>query len=160
MRFDTFTSLYSVCAITITRLILSSRFKPENIIYEGARIGIFRDLEPLLGIIVACAPFFRTTFKVMAGHNPKSASPNPPSSGFARTNNLRVRNFRLQTDGSSQFSTEMSVKGGISETQITSPSPQARCFLQRTATDPWQGIDAPTSITVKRGWEVKINQDC
>ena len=151
---------YSVCAITTARLVLSSRITTGDITYKLARIAIFRDLEPLLGIIVACGPFFRTVFKAMLGHKPKIPSPNALSSGFAKANNQRVRNIRLHSYGSSQFSTNAAVEGGMSETHITSLSPQTRCILQRRAIDPWQGIAEPTSITVNRGWEVRINEDC
>ena len=161
MRLNTFMNHYSVCAITITRLVLSSRIKSNNITYGFTRIAIFRDLEPLLGIIVACAPFFPTTLKVMLGRKTKLPSPNALSNGFARTNNQRVRNFGLQTYHKSYSLTKLALNGGgMSETQITSPSIQAKCFLPRKTTDAWQGVDEPTSITVKRGWEVTVNQDC
>ena len=149
---------YSVCAITITRLAIASRLTTDDFTYDLARIAIVTDLEPLLGIIVACAPLFPPTLRViMVGHKRKTSSAKTSSSGFARLNSKGERNLRHRTDDHSYNLTNVNLEGGMNETHITSPNSQPSCSLERSATDLGQAVDEQGSITVKRGWEIRTN---
>lgn len=48
----------SVISVTIIRIVLAARLDPIDFTYNLAPLAIVTDLEPLLAIIIACAPLF------------------------------------------------------------------------------------------------------
>ena len=88
--------MHSVCIFTVIRLAFSVRIDLDDFAYDIERIGIMTELEPLLGIIIACLPTFPPAVKKLAGHikttNPKA--PNVLSNSVAR---LRLRRAKDST---------------------------------------------------------------
>ena len=88
--------VHSVCIVTIIRLALSIQINLDDFTYDVTRISIVTQLEPLLGIIIACLPTFPPAVKKLTGHikttNPKTR--NVLSNSVAR---LRLRRAKDST---------------------------------------------------------------
>ncbi|KAM0801841.1 hypothetical protein BDR22DRAFT_888293 [Usnea florida] len=91
-----FTLGFLICIVTMVRLALSVQFNQEDFAYDVARIGIVTELEPLLGIIIACLPTFPPAIKKLTGHikSPNSETRNILSSTMVR---LRLRRAKDST---------------------------------------------------------------
>lgn len=141
----------SVCAITVTRLVIAARLSTQDFTYDLARLAIVTDLEPLLGIIVACAPMFPPTFKAAINRKPKSSG---NSSGFTELNSKSgARGFWFRSADDSYPLTD--VEGGANHTQITGPASRQSSFHESSVAGPRDGAGEQPAITVKTRWEIK-----
>lgn len=60
--------LFSICAMTLARLLISQYYKLDNYTRQAAIVGFITGLEPMFGVINVCLPFF----PVMVTHVSKS----------------------------------------------------------------------------------------
>ena len=147
----------SICTITITRLVIASRLTTDayahNFAHDFAKIAIVTDLEPLLGIIVACAPLFPPTLEAMFNHKCTSSPSSILSSGLARLHSKGARTFEFRALDDSYPLTD--VEGGLNETHITSRHTQPGSSHQSNAAGLGEFVDERPTITVERSWEVR-----
>lgn len=142
----------SVCAITITRLVISARLSTTDFTYDLARLAIATDLEPLLGIIAACAPLFPPTLKAAFKPKQKTFLSSGFTDGFAKLGSKSTRTLRFRSADDSYPLTD--VEGGINHTHITSPNSQKSSVQEYSLVGPNDAVEQP-AITVKKGWEIK-----
>lgn len=145
-----------VCVITIIRFALSCNLSTEDFTYDLGRIAIVTDLEPLLGIIVACAPLFPPSIKAALKRSRKPSDPSGYSSGFTKLNNSKgTSKHKL---GSSDDTFPLADLEGVSnETKITSPGSQPNSLYGNSTAERERGGFDDSSITVKRGFELKTS---
>lgn len=88
--------MHSVCIVTMIRLALSVQIDLDDFTYDITRIGIVTELEPLLGITIACLPIFPPAIKKLTGHikTTNSNTRNVLSNSVAR---LRLRRAKDST---------------------------------------------------------------
>jgi hypothetical protein len=55
--------------MTLTRLLVSSYYEPNNMTKQNGIVAFITGLEPIVGIINACMPFFPPVFRRI-GHSP------------------------------------------------------------------------------------------
>ncbi|KAL8747850.1 MAG: hypothetical protein Q9184_007546, partial [Pyrenodesmia sp. 2 TL-2023] len=144
-----------VCAITITRLAIASRLTTNDFTYDLAKLAIFTDLEPLLGIIVACAPLFPPTFKAVHDRMLKRSSSGSSARGFARLTNKGTTGIQNQaSDASYPF---VDIEGGRNKTLVTSPSSQPNSLLGINADASDEDARLQHTITVTTGWDIRTD---
>lgn len=143
----------SVCAITITRLVIAARLSTKDFTYDLARLAIVTDLEPLLGIIVACAPLFPPAFKAAINRKPKSYQPSGSSSGFANLNSKSARSLWFRSADDSYPLTDF--EGGANHIQITGPNSRQSSLHDSSVAGQRDGTEGQPAITVKTRWEIK-----
>ncbi|KAL9580531.1 MAG: hypothetical protein Q9212_004439 [Teloschistes hypoglaucus] len=148
----------SVCAITITRLVIAAKLSQDDFTYDLARLAIITDLEPLLGIIVACAPLFPPSIKAaLAWRRESQRGTSTLSSSFAKLNNSKAsQKAKLQSADDSYHLTD--VQGRANEINITSPNSQPSSFHEGHEAELGEGLYQHRNITVKKGWEIKTHQ--
>ncbi|CAF9937909.1 MAG: hypothetical protein HETSPECPRED_000703 [Heterodermia speciosa] len=144
-----------VCGITITRVILAKRLDIHDFTYDLAKIAIVTDLEPLLGIIAACAPLFPTTIKAVLQRGHKSAGSGAHTSSLAGMNGESARKTRLRSYDAVYPLNDLEV--GVHGTHITSPGRHPRVSLEGDTAYLEGGADSQPTINVKREWEVRTN---
>ena len=88
--------VHSVCIVTIIRLALSVQINLDDFTYDVTRIAIVTQLEPLLGIIIACLPIFPPAVRKLTSHikTTNSNTRNVLSNSVAR---LRLRRAKDST---------------------------------------------------------------
>ncbi len=143
----------SVCAITITRLVIAARLSTKDFTYDLARLAIVTDLEPLLGIIVACAPMFPPTLKAALNRKPRRSQSSGLSSGFAKLNSKSARSLWFRSADDSYPLKD--VEGVVNHTQITGPNSRQSSFHDSSVAGPRDGTEEQPAITVKTKWEIK-----
>ncbi|KAL8831712.1 MAG: hypothetical protein Q9170_005174 [Blastenia crenularia] len=144
-----------VCTITITRLAIASRLTTHDFTYDLARLAIVTDLEPLLGIIVACAPLFPPTFKAFKDHIRKPQSTGTSARGFAKMPTRSTTYLDRQTSSDSYPLTGM--RSGRNETRVTAPGDRNTPTHDNDTTGTDQAGGEPREIKVKRGWEIRTD---
>ena len=89
-----------MCIITIIRLVLSIHLNLDDFTYEVLKLTIVTSLEPLLGIVIACLPFFPPVIRKIAAYyrNNKIKTRNVLSSSIARLRAKRSSAFRSIDD--------------------------------------------------------------
>lgn len=142
-----------MCAITVTRLVISARLSTTDLTYDLNRLAIVTDLEPLLGIIVACAPLFPPTLKAALNRKPKISQSSASSSGFAKLNGKSARGPGFRSADDSYPLTD--VEGGVNHTQVTGPDSRRSSFHEAGVAGPREGTGEQPAITVKTRWEIK-----
>ena len=111
---------YRVCAITITRIILATRLNINDFTYDLAKLAIVTCLEPLLGIVVACAPFFPTIIKILLERAHKPTRSDAQINNLAISNRKMGRKIKLNSFDDNHPLSDL--EGCLNETHITSPS--------------------------------------
>ncbi|KAL8657924.1 MAG: hypothetical protein Q9202_007643 [Teloschistes flavicans] len=122
---------------------MSAKLTQEDFTYNLARLAIVTDLEPLLGIIVACAPLFPPTIKAALAW--RRGSQRGTSSQKAK---------RPSADDSYHLT---DVQERANEIHITSPHSQQSSFHEGNEAELGEGLYKNRTITVKKGWEIKTH---
>ncbi|KAI4253120.1 MAG: hypothetical protein LQ352_003884 [Teloschistes flavicans] len=136
---------------------MSAKLTQEDFTYNLARLAIVTDLEPLLGIIVACAPLFPPTIKAaLAWRRGSQRGTSGPFSNFAKLNNSKgsQKAKRPSADDSYHLT---DVQGRANEIHITSPHSQQSSFHEGNEAELGEGLYKNRTITVKKGWEIKTH---
>lgn len=149
------THVHSVCAITIIRLVLSIHLNLDDFTYSIAKIGIVTTLEPLLGIIIACLPFFPPALKKMSGHmKTKPEIWNVLSSAMARLRSKRSENSTFQRFDDSYPLTDLENNNTHNHITGISSEPDS---LDRNYRE-LAGAKPQSAIKVDFGWEVRSDE--
>ncbi|KAI9717830.1 MAG: hypothetical protein M1828_007069 [Chrysothrix sp. TS-e1954] len=101
-----------IVALTIFRLVISYAYEPPNLTKQSAIVDLVTGLEPTLGILIACLPFFPTPLQRLASRfnvslfssSKKSkttgtAGSGPLSSGVGMSGPAQGKGFRKLNDG-------------------------------------------------------------
>ena len=99
----------SVCIVTMIRLALSVQIDMDDFTYDITRIGIVTELEPLLGITIACLPIFPPAIKRLTGHikTTDSETRNVLSSTMVRLRLRRVKDSTFKRFNDSVLLTDL-----------------------------------------------------
>ncbi|KAL8952390.1 MAG: hypothetical protein Q9222_001699 [Ikaeria aurantiellina] len=143
-----------VCAITVTRLVIAAKLTANDLTYDLARLAIVSDLEPLLGIIVACAPLFPPTFRSLVGATRKKFSTGSNTSDSKKHIMKGAGSSKFQVLDDSYHLTGISK--GRNDTKITSSNSQPESLMDSREMDHREGSKEGQNINVKRGWEVRM----
>lgn len=150
--------VHSVCIITIIRLILSTQLQLDDYTYDISAISVVTIMEPLLGIIIACLPFFPPAIKKLAGQMKRTDSEkrNVLSSSMAR---LRLK--RSKSSASPGFDdtfplTNLEDKG--IQNRITGPSRRLDYMSEGYGQFAEVRIPPLSSIMVEQEWEVRSDK--
>lgn len=148
---------FVVCAITIIRLVLSIHLNLDDFTYSIAKIGIVTTLEPLLGIIIACLPFFPPALKKMSGHmKTKPEIRNVLSSAMARLRSKRSEHSNFQRFDDSYALTDLENNNTHNHITGISSEPDS---LDRDYRELAGAKAPPQSATkVDVGWEVRSDE--
>lgn len=141
----------------MTRVAISTKLSADDIIYHLAKLALVTDPEPLLGIIMACAPLFRPTFEAMLAYK-RRAFPKRPSSDFVRLTSQTTPEAQLRSFDDAYHLDDM--EGG--RNKLRSPATKVRLvFVIRTLgqVQTTLGPQQP-AITVERGREVRTTSSC
>ena len=128
--------MHSVCIVTMVRLALSVQIDMDDFTYDITRIGIVTELEPLLGITIACLPIFPPAIKTMTGHikTTDSETRNVLSSTMVRLRLRRVKDSTFKRFNDSVLLTDLednrtfepiSGPSGISDSSVEGKMPLA-----------------------------------
>lgn len=152
---DTDLYFYSVCAITTIRVILAAQLKIDDYTYGTAKIGIVTNLEPLLGIIVACLPIFPPALKRIFGHvkNTSSETHNVLSSSVTRSRLKRSKNLTLERFDDSYLLADL--ENSKVENIITGTGSKSNSVFRSCSQSTGVKIPPELSITIQHDWEVR-----
>lgn len=142
-----------VCIITSLRIVLGTQIQADDLTYDLARLNIVTDLEPLLGITIACLPLFPPVFKKAFGAKDEPNSRNVLSSTLARLRLKSTKNAAFTRFNDSYLLTD--VERSRTENQVTGTETHSVSLDDGSGGD--QGIEAST-IKVKQGWEVRSDK--
>ncbi|KAL8896387.1 MAG: hypothetical protein Q9192_003123 [Flavoplaca navasiana] len=121
----------------------------------GMMLAIFTDLEPLLGIIVACAPLFPPTFKAIHYRTSKWSLISSSARGFARLATKGTNGTKgSQNQASDDTHPLANLRGGSNKTQVTSPISGLNSF-NAVASD--EDARQHRTITVTKGWDIRTD---
>ena len=142
--------MYSVCVVTLIRLILSTRLKFDDVTYNYARISIFTVLEPLLGIIIACLPLSRPAIKKVICYvkNTPPETPNVLSSTMARLRLKRSKGSAFQRFDNSLLFTDL--ENNRTQNNITGPSSESEYSLKDFGQGAATRIPPQSSVIIAR----------
>lgn len=114
------------------------------------------DLEPLLRIIVACAPLFPPTFKAIHDRTYQTLSSGSSARGFAKVTLKDASGSDAQASGGSYTLTD--IRGGLNDTQITSSNSQPSSFRKSNEVDLDEIERRQHGVTVKKGREIRTDK--
>lgn len=148
----------SVCVVTIIRLILSVRFRLDDLPYSFARISIFTILEPLLGIIIACLPLFRPAIRKAAESvkNTHPETPNILSSSLARIRLMRSKGTAFKRVDDSLLFTDL--EDNRTKNHINGPGNESECSVDDHGHAAVIRILPQSSIRIDRDWNVRSEE--
>ena len=145
-----------VCGITMARVVTIAQLNSNDLTYGYAKVSILTNLEPCMGLIVACLPMFPPTFKRMLRGKETSDSRSYTSSSVAR---LRSKDSKRpafhQIDdlypltNLEEFRTQNDITGpdGKPDAIVDDPSINAKLEMYPQST-----------IKIKKGWEVRSDE--
>ncbi|KAL8709873.1 MAG: hypothetical protein Q9220_005489 [cf. Caloplaca sp. 1 TL-2023] len=135
---------------------IAVKLTPNDLTYDLARLAIVSDLEPLLGIIAACAPFFPPTFRKLVGGTRRIFSTASDSRDSRKGIIKGSGNPKFQVLDDSYPLTD--TRKGRNETNITSSNSQAGSLLNGYEAAYRESPRQGQNINVKRGWEVSTDK--
>ena len=150
--------IYSVCVVTIIRLVFSTQVKLDDYTYSVARVGVVTLLEPLLGIIVACLPIFPPAIKKIIDYM-KSTHPethNVLSSSMARLRLKRSKSSSFQSLEDSSPLRDLEAKG--TQNHITGPSGKPGYRFESYGKPAESTVLPQSSIMVEQNLEVRSDE--
>ena len=144
---------YSVCVVTIIRLVFSTQLNLDDYTYSIAKVGVVTLLEPLLGIIVACLPIFPPAVTKVVAHMRKThpETHNVLSSSMARLRMNRSKSSAFQSLDDSSPLTSLEAKR--TQNHITGPSGKPDGMFEGYGN--LAEIPPQSSIMVERDLEVR-----
>ena len=114
------------------------------------------DLEPLLGITIACLPLFPPVFKKIFGAKDGPDSRNVLSSSLARLRSKSTKNAAFRKFDDSYPLTN--VEGSRTENQITGVGTMSSSVNDDCTRNEEGETYGPPTIKVKQGWEVRSDK--
>ena len=145
-----------VCGITIVRVVTIAQLNYDDLTYDMAKVSILTNLEPCMGLIVACLPIFPPTFRRMLRGKGTSDSRNYISSTVAR---LRSKDSKRpafhQIDDLCPF-TEL--EEFRTQNDITGPDGKPGSFVDDQSTNAKLEMYPQSTIKIKKGWEVRSEE--
>lgn len=157
---------HSVCILTIIRLVSSTQEKFHDYADVVARVKIPTVLEPLLGITIACLPFFPPAIKKVTGRTDKDTHPqirNALSSGVARMRLKRSMKSSTSQGSSDDPSplTDLDLEAKGTQNHITGPTSGKDEYVFGEYCDQYAGARIPpqsSSIMVEHDFEVRSDE--
>lgn len=130
--------------------------QPDDFTYDSAKLAIVTDLEPLLGITVACLPLFPPVFKKVFGAKDDSSSQKVLSSSVARLRSRSTKNsaFRRFDDSYPLTDVEISRTENLIVGMGSHPSSLNDDCVRSEGGETYR----PSTIKVKQGWEVRSDK--
>lgn len=140
------------------RLILSARYRVDDLTYNFARIYIFTILEPLLGIIIACLPLFRPVIRKATEsiRNTHTETPNVLSSSMARIRLMKLKGSAIKRFDDSLLFTDL--EDNRIKSHVTGPSSGSECSTDERRQAAVIGIPPGSSIRIDRAWDVRSEE--
>lgn len=142
--------------ITSLRTWLGSIIDVSDFTYDLGRLAIVTDLEPLLAIIVACAPLFPPVIKRLSRHREEPESRTAVSSSLARLRSKGKKNSMFRKFEDSYPLTD--VEGTRTQNYITRSDSKPESLRNDNATNSDIEMDPGSTIQVKQGWEVRSDK--
>lgn len=145
-----------MCIITIIRLVLSIHLNIDDFIYEILKLTIVTTSEPLLGIIIACLPFFPPVIRKIAAYhrNTNTMTRNILSSSMARLHPKKSSAFRSINDSCSLTDLEEQ----RTQNHITGPSRKDDCGFGGHGKFVGAATLPQSVIVVGQDWEVRSDE--
>ena len=145
-----------MCIITSLRIVLGSQIELDDFTYILAKLAIVTDLEPLLGITIACLPLFPPMFKKVFGAKEEQDSRNVLSSSLARLRSKSPKGSAFRRFEDSYPLTD--VERSRTENQITGTGSHVSSLNDDGVKIERRDTDYPSTIKVKQGWEVRSDK--
>ena len=145
-----------VCVITTLRIAISAQLDINDFTYDLIRIAIVTDLEPLLGIIIACLPLFPPVFQKLskARNGDGTASRKALSSSVLRLRSGSTKTWKFRKFDGSYILTD--VERGAIDNRISSPDSKPNSMhdddLRQLVT---ADTNTQSKIRVNQGWDVR-----
>ena len=136
---------------------MGSQIDIKDFTYDLAKLAIVTDLEPLLGITIACLPLFPPTFRSILGPRQAKDSQNVLSSSVRRLRSRSTKNtsaFR-RVDDSYPLT---DVEGSRTQNQITGLGSKSSSVNDERFVDLEHNAPSRSAIKVKQGWEVRSDK--
>ncbi|KAK3167522.1 hypothetical protein OEA41_010649 [Lepraria neglecta] len=150
---------FIVCIIKILRIVLGAQIQIDDFTYDLAKLAIVTDLEPLLGITIACLPLFPPTFNRLFGLKKQPDSRNVLSSSLARLRSRRMKNSAFGKFDDSYPLTD--IEGLRTQNHITGlGSKPSSVNNDEDVRDVENQTFSPSTSTikVKQDWEVRSDK--
>ena len=148
-----------MCVITIIRIARAARIDLTDFTYNLAKLAIITDLEPLLGITIACLPLFPPTFK--KAFRARRVGPdmgNVLQSSLAR---LRIKKSKSKSSTFRRFDYSYpltDVEGYRTQNHVGTSGSQPRSSFEGRVGEADPEMCIKPSIKVKQGWEVRSDK--
>lgn len=140
----------SICVITILRVVAAVQFNMLDFTYDLAKLAIWTDLEPTLGMINACLPVMQPALRRVFGTDNKIVSRTATSSSAARLHTESTRKSKFRKLDNSYALTG----AGVTETYVGT-SGVANSLGEDLEGYPGEAtVKGKDGIRVQRNWHV------
>lgn len=134
---------------------MATQLTTDDFTYDLAKLAIFTNLEPLLGIIISCAPLFPPTFKAIYCRMSKWSPSSSSVRGFARLTTKGTTG--LENQASNDSFPLVDVRGGRNTTKVTGPNSQPNSSHGSNAVVSDENARPQRTITVTKGWNIRTD---
>ena len=140
----------SICVVTILRIVTAAQFDIDDFTYGFAKLAIWTDLEPTLGMVNACLPVIQPALIRVLGSRRHECKTSFISSSVARLRSKSNNGSKNRKFNDSYLLTET----GTTESYVGSNSKPSSTMEDMEAQEVHSSMEPRSEIKVKKDWQV------